>query len=740
MTRAEQTKPIRQVGRCEVFGEIGKGGMATVHLGRLVAVGGFEKIVAIKQMHKQYSADPQFVAMFLDEARLVARIKHPNVLPTLDLIEESGELFIVMDHVTGVTLRHLFWELDRRGDRMPVPVALRIMTGVLLGLHAAHEAKDSNGKALNLVHRDVSPENILVGVDGFARLLDFGMAKALGQFHMTQPGQVKGKLTCMSPEQVLGKAVSRQTDVFASGAVLWQCLTGRRLIEGEHIAEVANNVVHQEFIPPSNLAQSPKKLDAIAMRALDRDLEKRWQNAEKMALALEAVGELASHREVGVWVKKTAWNRLDENTKMVATIERAPSASVLPTRTSEPDVGGLPRAQPPGEDSVGAVAGTPPPPPPPRQADRGMAGAAKRVLRGIVGTAQGGYRRVADVDREALSRAPATVRGAIARRPKVAVTVAVVATIAALGLVVGVSTGSSPDDTPLLTRGTTDFAGPLGSSLAVVAAKAAKAAKASASPSSTKPPPLPAPEGMVMVPAGKFLMGCNSWADRACAVDEKPGKKVHLDAFAIDRTEVMVKQYAACVEAKACDAKFLTTAGTEGVRLIEIEKCNYSRDGRDDHPMNCVSHVQAEQYCKWAGSRLPTEAEWEKAAGGPEGWRYPAGDSTITCDTAVMSEHGDGCGRGTTWPVGSKPKGASPYGAEDMAGNVWEWVADWYEPLHYRSAPDENRTGPELGRLRCARGGGWRDQAGQMLRTSVRGKHPPATHAIQLGFRCARTP
>ncbi len=209
MTRAEQSKPIRQVGRCEVFGEIGKGGMATVHLGRLVAVGGFEKIVAIKRMHTQFASDPQFVAMFLDEARLVARIKHPNVLPTLDLIEEDGELFIVMEYVTGVTLRHLFWEVERRGERMPVPVALGIMGGVLHGLHAAHEAKDANGQPLTLVHRDVSPENILVGTDGFARLLDFGMAKALGQFHMTQPGQVKGKLSCMAPEQVLGHEVIR---------------------------------------------------------------------------------------------------------------------------------------------------------------------------------------------------------------------------------------------------------------------------------------------------------------------------------------------------------------------------------------------------------------------------------------------------------------------------------------------------------------------------------------------------
>jgi len=388
------------------------------------------------------------------------------------------------------------------------------------------------------------------------------------------------------------------------------------------------------------------------------------------------------------------------------------------------------------EDSVGAVAGSRPPPPPPRKADRGFADAARRVLGGILKRGRGAPGKAATAAPPA-SRGPAAVREALSRRPALAITGAVVATIAALGLVIALSTRSSPDDTAMLTRGTSDFAGPLSSSLAVVAARATQA---QATGSAASPPALPAPEGMVMVPAGKFLLGCNTWADRACAVDEKPSKKVHLDAFAIDRTEVTVRQFAACVAAKVCDGKFLTTAGTEGVRLIEMEKCNYSREGRDGHPMNCVSHIQAEQYCKWAGGRLPTEAEWEKAAGGEEGWLYPTGDATISCEVAVMSENGDGCGRGTTWPVGSKPKGKSPYGAVDMAGNVWEWVADWYEPLHYRSAPDQNPKGPDIGKLRVVRGGGWRDRAGQMLRTSARGKYPPATHAIHLGFRCARTP
>ena len=196
----------QRIGRVELFEEIGSGGFATVHLGRLVGAGGFARTVAVKRLRRHLAEDPELVARFLDEARVVARVKHPHVVQTLDLLDEDGELHIVMDYVEGVALSQLF-ELGDADRPMPCGIALRIMHGVLLGLGAAHTARSETGQPLGLIHRDVSPDNVLVGVDGFARLLDFGVARALGQYHVTRKGQVQGKLAYLAPEQALGEPI-----------------------------------------------------------------------------------------------------------------------------------------------------------------------------------------------------------------------------------------------------------------------------------------------------------------------------------------------------------------------------------------------------------------------------------------------------------------------------------------------------------------------------------------------------
>jgi serine/threonine-protein kinase len=171
----------KTVGRYTIYGEIASGGMATVHLGRVQGHGNFARTVAIKRLHPQYAADPDFVAMFLDEAWLAARINHPNVVQTLDVVSEEGELFLVMDFVHGESLSRIWREVRDAGGSAPLPITASIVCGALYGLHAAHEAKDEAGKPLNIVHRDVSPPNIIVGVDGVARVLDFGVAKASGR-------------------------------------------------------------------------------------------------------------------------------------------------------------------------------------------------------------------------------------------------------------------------------------------------------------------------------------------------------------------------------------------------------------------------------------------------------------------------------------------------------------------------------------------------------------------------------
>ena len=216
-------------GRYVLFDEIAAGGMATVHFGRQSGAAGFSRTVAIKRLHPNLAKDPEFVAMFLDEARLVARIRHPNVVPTIDVVATEGEVFVVMEYVHGESLARLRTAMAQAGRVADPRIVASVISGVLHGLHAAHEAKSEVGQPLNIVHRDVSPQNILVGIEGISRVLDFGVAKAIGRVQSTREGQIKGKLAYMAPEQLQGGHVTRRADIYAVAAVTWEAFTGQRL-------------------------------------------------------------------------------------------------------------------------------------------------------------------------------------------------------------------------------------------------------------------------------------------------------------------------------------------------------------------------------------------------------------------------------------------------------------------------------------------------------------------------------
>src|SRR5690349_19226664 len=215
VTAAPAVTP-KLVGRYALFEEIACGGMAAVHVGRLVGPVGFSRTVAIKRLHPQFAKDPEFVTMFLDEARLAARVRHPNVVPTLDVVASQGELFLVMEYVQGEAFARLLHVTKQNGQRIPRDIVCSVLVAVLHGLHAAHEAKSERGEPLGIVHRDVSPQNILVGVDGIPRVLDFGIAKAIGRYQQTGQGVIKGKLGYMPPEQVRGEAIDRRADLYAA--------------------------------------------------------------------------------------------------------------------------------------------------------------------------------------------------------------------------------------------------------------------------------------------------------------------------------------------------------------------------------------------------------------------------------------------------------------------------------------------------------------------------------------------
>jgi len=336
--RASKKLPI-VVGRYAIFGEISSGGMATVHFGRLVGPIGFSRTVAIKRLHSQYAKDPDFVAMFLDEARLAARIQHPNVVPTLDVVSTDGEIFLVMEYVQGETLSRLVRAARDAGSRVPPRVAASIIVGALHGLHAAHEAKDERGRPLGIVHRDVSPQNVLVGVDGVTRVLDFGVAKAAVRLQTTRDGQLKGKLAYMAPEQLQTGKVDRVTDVYAAGVLLWEALATKRLFEADSEGQLLSMVLKSDVAPPSTFSpEVPVAFDAITMRAIDRDPAKRYATARDMALALERSLEVAMSSEVGEWVETMAREQLARRAEKIAEIEssahaRSPSSSP-PTRAS----------------------------------------------------------------------------------------------------------------------------------------------------------------------------------------------------------------------------------------------------------------------------------------------------------------------------------------------------------------------------------------------------------------------
>src|SRR4051812_5338511 len=369
----------RLVGRYVVHDRIAAGGMATVHVGRLLGAAGFSRTVAVKRLHDQYAHDSEFVAMLLDEARLAAHIRSPNVVQTLDVVAEADELLVVMEYVEGDSVAHLLKLAAGAKRQVPFAIAASIVKQALEGLHAAHEARDKDGMPLGIVHRDVSPQNILVGIDGIARVLDFGIAKAASRSTSTEDGQVKGKTAYMAPEQLQHAAVDRRTDIFAASVVLWELIAGRRLFFADTPAEMMARVLEQPIDPPHKYAPDvPPELAAIALRGLARNPDDRFKSAEDMANAIEDAVALPRARDIGAWVTDTARQTLDARAALVMEVERSSHRMVAATSTDPElqraideaerrraafemptDVGGrgrsgpLPPAHAPGEEHTG---------------------------------------------------------------------------------------------------------------------------------------------------------------------------------------------------------------------------------------------------------------------------------------------------------------------------------------------------------------------------------------------------
>ena len=316
--------------------------MASVHLGRVKGPMGFARTVAVKRLLPRLASDPVFTARFLDEARLAARVRHVNVVPTLDVVAEHDDLLIVMEYVAGLSLAGVLVHDtvgfgQEEAPRVPLPIVCAVMGDVLEGLHAAHSATSEAGASLALVHRDVSPQNVLVGADGVARVIDFGVATASEGLALGEtPGEmhVAGKIGYMAPEQLRGEPVTYAADVYSASVMLWELLAHRRLMAGSVDEHVERVLIGDHDGPRKYSPEVPVAIESIVMQGLAASPARRFASAHEMAVSLQKVCPRASALEVASWLESVAGPSLLQRAKDVVRFESLPEGQLPHVRPS----------------------------------------------------------------------------------------------------------------------------------------------------------------------------------------------------------------------------------------------------------------------------------------------------------------------------------------------------------------------------------------------------------------------
>jgi serine/threonine protein kinase len=329
-----------RIGNYEPLIRLASGGMATLYVARHARAGGFERLVVIKRVHPHLLGNREFCDMFLDEARISSLIRHANVVPVIDVAEANRELFLVLEYVESLSLAQLLAAAKVQGELLPPPVVSRIMSDSLAGLHAAHEALDMREASMGIVHRDVSPHNILVDTHGISSIIDFGIAKAASRLSDTSTGQFNGKFRYMAPEQVKQLPLDRRADVFSAGVVLYEALTGRTLFPGENEGDTVLSVLVTEIPDPSSIAPGvSEKLDAVAHEALERRRDQRFATAARFREALEEACPPSTTDEVAAIVARLggemlARRREDLQKALGRTADRSPATRPRGRRVS----------------------------------------------------------------------------------------------------------------------------------------------------------------------------------------------------------------------------------------------------------------------------------------------------------------------------------------------------------------------------------------------------------------------
>jgi eukaryotic-like serine/threonine-protein kinase len=283
------SEAVKRLGPYEVGQAIGGGGMAVVYLGRHVDSTGVEQLVALKVIKEEHVNDPRYVNMFLDEANILTRLSHPNIIETLEYGLSGAHRYIAMELLLGRSLSELWQENEARGQAMPAELAAWVCARIADGLHHAHELKNEKGEPFSLIHRDVNPTNIFLTFDGRVKLIDFGLAKTVGRKAKSAQGIVKGKVPYLSPEQVNEQALDRRSDIFTLGATLWEMTTGKRLFKRANDVDTIRAIMKCAIPDPTTIIPGyPPELWAILKKALETDRDERYADAGDLAKDLDA--------------------------------------------------------------------------------------------------------------------------------------------------------------------------------------------------------------------------------------------------------------------------------------------------------------------------------------------------------------------------------------------------------------------------------------------------------------------
>ncbi len=667
--------------RYRVDQTLGRGGMAEVFrvfdLQRKVPL-------AIKVLYEDLAEDEYFLRRFSREGRTLEKLQHPNIVRFYGMAEDKDRVFMLMDFVDGITLRK---EIKSAGGKpFSDKRILKIMGPICSALHYAHQ--------MNMVHCDIKPANIMIEKTGKVMLADFGIARqAEGTTTMTLAGA--GTPAYMAPEQVNEENPTPQSDIYALGVVLYEMATGgQRPFDGERTAITGSTGEKLRWEQVNLTPISPRsinpnispELEKVILKALEKKQEKRYTNVMDFFEAYQATLPESVIEEVE---NQDLYYDPDE-TIIDGSKGHGSGSDYSSTSVSE-------NSRQPIERIKTFLA-----------QKRGM---VYLLLGVIVAALMLGFSLLNINTNKVTPQNTAVVEQAALDQEKadqsIPPTIQITPETSSITFTEEVKTPIPLPTNTLFVPTETDIPVPTSTpGLSVGSTMVRSRDKMT----------------MMYVPASNFIMGSDNGRK-----DEKPAHSVYLDSYWIDRTEITNAQYFKCADLGVCPPPTNQASASRNKY--------YGNPEYDDYPVIFVSWGMAEKYCEWVGGRLPTEAEWEKAARGEDGRTYPWGEDIEKSNAnfaTIKSAKDD------TTPVGQYESGKSVYGVYDMTGNVWEWVADRYSPTYYQNSDSKNPQGPSNGYKRVLRGGAWSHKI-EFTRSAVRLSNNPTAAGNDLGFRCAKS-